>query len=164
LSNRAMIRRAFTHLTESGKANMVDIGHKAPTVRVARAQSLIKMSPETVKAIATSEHKKGDVLAVARIAGIQGAKATSSLIPLCHNIQIDKISVDFELDEESGIVTVNTLAKCRGETGIEMEALTAATIAALTVYDMCKAREQGIVIQATRLVEKRGGKNDYHVN
>ena len=77
-----------------------------------------------IKAIATSEHKKGDVLAVARIAGIQGAKATSSLIPLCHNIQIDKVSVDFELDEESGIVTVNTLAKCRGETGIEMEALT----------------------------------------
>jgi len=122
------------------------------------------MSPSTVNAIKDNSNKKGDVLAIARIAGIQGGKQTSNLIPLCHNIQIDKISVDFELDSDAGLVTINSMAKCRGETGIEMEALTASSIAALTIYDMCKAREKGMIIEATKLIEKRGGKSDYIID
>ena len=151
----------LTHLNENGEANMVDVGEKTATVRTARAQAMIRMQPQTLCALLSAQLKKGDGLAAARIAGIMGAKKTSELIPLCHNIPIDKITVDFEKESDTALgIYVN--AKCTYKTGIEMEALTGATVAALTVYDMCKAMDRAMVIEEIKLLDKTGGKSDYH--
>ena len=149
----------LTHLDEHGAARMVDVGDKAHTHRVARAESFIRMQPETLALIVSGGHKKGDVLAVARVAGIMAAKKTWELIPMCHPLLLTKVSVQLTPDhEQSG---VHILAECglQGQTGVEMEALTAASVAALTLYDMCKAVDRGMEIEMTRLVEKRGGKS-----
>ena len=142
----------LTHTDEKGKANMVDVGHKPDQVRIAKAQGKIKLSNETVKLIRENQMKKGDVLTIAEIAGIQGGKRTSELIPLCHPLSITKIDVKAELAEDG--VTVNSMAKCIGKTGIEMEALTAVNVALLTIYDMCKAVDKKMIIKEIKLIEK----------
>lgn len=150
----------LTHLNQEGEAVMVDVGGKEVTARTAAAYARIRMKRETLEALLKADLKKGDGLAAARIAGIMGAKKTSELIPLCHNIPIDKITVDFERESDTALgITVR--AKCTYKTGIEMEALTGASVAALTVYDMCKAIDRSMVIEEIRLLEKTGGKSDY---
>jgi cyclic pyranopterin phosphate synthase len=151
----------LTHINENGEAVMVDIGEKAVTERTAKAYARIKMKPETLEALLSANLKKGDGLAAARVAGIMGGKKTGELIPLCHNIPIDKITVDFEKESDCTLgITVN--AKCTYKTGIEMEALTAASVAALTIYDMCKAIDREMVIEEVKLLEKTGGKSDFN--
>jgi cyclic pyranopterin phosphate synthase len=153
----------LTHLNARGEANMVDITDKTATVREARAEVLVQMLPTTLAAILDGGVPKGDVLATARIAGIQGAKQCSNLIPLCHPLQLTGVTVDFEPDVANSRLRIETMCKLSGKTGVEMEALTAASIAALTIYDMCKALEKGIVISGLRLLEKSGGKSgDFH--
>jgi cyclic pyranopterin phosphate synthase len=156
------IRRSdmLTHINKNGEAVMVDIGEKAVTERTATAYARIKMKPDALEALLSSDLKKGDGLAAARIAGIMGAKKTSELIPLCHNIPIDKITVDFEKESDTAL-GIYVRAKCTYKTGIEMEAVTGASIAALTVYDMCKAMGKDMVIEEIKLLEKTGGKSDY---
>jgi cyclic pyranopterin phosphate synthase len=148
----------LTHLDSQGRANMVDVSDIALTVREAVAEARVRMRPETLQMIAQGEHPKGDVFAVARIAGIQAAKKTSDLIPLCHPLMLT--SVKLELTAE-GADAVRITARCKltGQTGVEMEALTAASVAALTIYDMCKAVDRGMVIESVRLLEKVGGKS-----
>lgn len=148
----------FSHIDSSGKASMVDVGDKKITAREARAEAKLKMLPETLKAICENSLKKGDVLSAARIAGIQGGKRTHELIPLCHQIPLDKISVDFSFEGED-MLKIETYAKCEYKTGVEMEALTAASVAALTVYDMCKAVDRGMAIENICLIYKNGGKS-----
>ena len=142
----------FSHTDSSGKANMIDVSRKTTQIRTARAAGHITLAPETITLIMENQMKKGDVLTVAKIAGIQGGKKTSELIPLCHPLQITKIDVKAELDDTG--VTVTSMAKCTGQTGIEMEALTAVSIALLTIYDMCKAVDKTMVIGEIRLIEK----------
>ena len=142
----------FSHIDEKGKANMVDVGDKPLQMRTAVARGFIRLQPETVKLIRENEMKKGDVLTVAEIAGIQAAKKTAELIPLCHPLQIIKADVKAVL-EENGVVVTSTL-KCIGQTGIEMEALTGVSVALLTVYDMCKAADKKMVIEHVSLLEK----------
>lgn len=151
----------LTHLNKQGEAVMVDVGEKAVTTRTAVAAATVRMQPETLQKLLAADLKKGDGLGTARIAGIMGGKKTSELIPLCHNIPIDGITVDFEQKDNTHL-TVIARAKCTYKTGIEMEALTAASVAALTIYDMCKAVDRGMVIEEVRLLEKHGGKSDYH--
>lgn len=143
----------LSHTDEAGKANMVDVGHKAIQKRTARAEGFIRLQPETVSLIRDNQMKKGDVLTIAEIAGIQGGKKTSELIPLCHPLQITKMDVKANLEENG--VRVKSEARCIGQTGIEMEALTAVSVALLTVYDMCKAVDKTMVLEEVRLVEKR---------
>lgn len=150
----------FTHLNNEGEAVMVDVGEKAVTERTARAKATLFMKEETLQKIKEAELKKGDALAVSRIAGIMGGKKTQELIPLCHNIPIDKIEISFS-DNGKDELYIYSLTKCTYKTGIEMEALTAVSVAALTVYDMCKAIDRGMVIKEIRLLEKTGGKSDY---
>lgn len=151
----------LTHIDENGKAVMVDVGDKNVTVRTATAYARIKMKSETLTALLEANLKKGDGLAIARIGGIIGAKKTSELIPLCHNIPIDKVTVDFEKESDTELgIYVN--AKCTYKTGIEMEALTGASVTALTIYDMCKAIDREMIIEEIKLLEKTGGKSDYH--
>ncbi|AKQ42225.1 molybdenum cofactor biosynthesis protein MoaC [Aurantiacibacter atlanticus] len=153
----------LTHLDDNGAARMVDVGSKSATVRSARAEGHIRMSAPTLQAIRDGSGPKGDVLAVARVAGIMAAKKTGDLIPLCHPLALDKVIVDFAFD--AGGITVSASAALTGKTGVEMEALTAASIALLTIYDMAKALEKGMVIQDVRLIEKTGGKNgDWHTD
>lgn len=142
----------LSHVDSSGAARMVDVSGKPRVRRTARASGRVDMSPATVELVRSDGLKKGDVLAAARIAGIMGAKRASELIPLCHNIEIEQIAVDLTLDE--GGVAIEATALCTDKTGIEMEALTAVAIAALTVYDMCKAVDKGMVLRDIRLVEK----------
>lgn len=142
----------FSHINNEGKANMVDVSHKPVQSRTARAEGFIELQSETVQKIKENLMKKGDVLTVAEIAGIQGAKQTSSLIPLCHPLPISKIEVKTELTE-AGVI-VKSFAKCIGQTGIEMEALTAVSVALLTIYDMCKAIDKSMVIKNIKLIEK----------
>ena len=151
----------LTHLDDAGNARMVDVGDKAITTRTATAQALVRMSPQTAQAIVAGDAPKGDVLGTARIAGIQAAKRTSELIPLCHPLPLDKVAVDLEVDAPAGLVTVTATARVTAKTGVEMEALTAASVAALTVYDMVKGIEQGVEIAEVALVAKTGGKRDY---
>lgn len=148
----------LTHLDAQGRANMVDVTEKAITSREALAESLVRMRPETFEMIQSGGHPKGDVLAVARIAGIQAAKKTSDLIPLCHPLMLTSVKVELLL-EAPDAVRIQARCKLAGQTGVEMEALTAASIAALTLYDMCKAVDKGMVIEATRLLQKSGGKS-----
>ena len=148
----------LTHLNENGDAVMVDVGEKAVTARTAIAAATIRMQPDTLKKLLAADLKKGDGLGTARVAGIMGGKKTSELIPLCHNIPIDRITVDFEQKDESRLNVIAN-AKCTYKTGVEMEALTAASVAALTIYDMCKAIDRGMVIEDVHLLEKHGGKS-----
>ena len=150
----------LTHLNEKGEAVMVDVGEKAVTVRTASAAATVRMRQETLKKLLAADLKKGDGLGTARIAGIMGGKKTSELIPLCHNIPIDSITIDFEKKGETRLAVI-AHAKCTYKTGIEMEALTAASVAALTIYDMCKAIDRGMVIEDVRLLTKHGGKSEY---
>jgi cyclic pyranopterin phosphate synthase len=148
----------LSHVDSNGKATMVDVGGKDITVRTATARACIKMNAETLERIKDNTIKKGDVLACARIAGITAAKKTSELIPLCHNIPIDIVTVEFEFSENGNLV-INSYARCEYKTGIEMEALTAVSVAALTVYDMCKAVDRSMTIQNIMLTSKSGGRS-----
>jgi cyclic pyranopterin monophosphate synthase len=151
----------LTHLDENGAAHMVDISAKAETVREAVATGSISMKPEAIAAIRDGTAKKGDVLATARIAGIMAAKKTSELIPLCHPLMLSKVTVDFVLENDA--VHATALVRLTGQTGVEMEAMTAASIALLTIYDMAKALDKSMVINAVHLVSKTGGKSgDWH--
>jgi cyclic pyranopterin monophosphate synthase len=149
----------LTHINEQGQATMVDVGDKNVTTREACAEAIVVMQPATLALITKGDISKGDVFAVARIAGIQAAKKCSELIPLCHPLMLTGIDVDFSTDLSASEVTI--VAKCRlsGKTGVEMEALTAASIAALTIYDMCKAVDKGMTVRSIGLVEKSGGKS-----
>ena len=149
----------LTHLDKSGAAQMVDVTDKAATQREARAEASVLMLPETLELIVSGGHEKGDVFAVARIAGIQAAKRCHELIPLCHPLLLTGIDVQLEADADNGAVRIEARCKLAGQTGVEMEALTAAAVAALTIYDMCKAVDRGMVISEVRLLEKRGGKS-----
>ena len=149
----------FTHFDASGAAHMVDVGDKAVTQRLAVASGRIVMQPATLALIASGTAKKGDVLGVARIAAIQGAKRTADLIPLCHPIALTKITVDLAIDDATSSVRCTATVACMGQTGVEMEALTAVQVGLLTVYDMCKAVDRGMTITDVGLREKRGGKS-----
>jgi cyclic pyranopterin phosphate synthase len=149
----------FTHLDEQGRARMVDVGGKEVTRRVAVAEGRIRTSAATVAAIAGGANPKGDVLAVARIAGITGAKRTADLIPLCHPLPLDAVEVEVAPDAALPGVRVTATARVEGRTGVEMEALTAVTCALLTVYDMCKSRDRGMVVEGIRLLRKEGGRS-----
>lgn len=151
----------LTHLTEDGAAHMVDVGDKTSTQRIAVATSTLKTRKDVVGLLQQAADKKGDVLATARIAGIMAAKRCSDLIPLCHPLALTRVNIDFSIDEDAGAITVMTECKVNGNTGVEMEALTAASVAALTLYDMCKAVDPAMVIDATHLVEKQGGKRGH---
>lgn len=150
----------LTHLDAQGQANMVDVTDKAITAREATAEAWVRMQPATLRLIQEGGHPKGDVFAVARIAGIQAAKKTHELIPLCHPLLLTGIKVELAAEGEDH---VRIVARCKlaGQTGVEMEALTAASVAALTLYDMCKAVDRGMVIESVRLLEKTGGKTGY---
>ncbi|MDW5593333.1 cyclic pyranopterin monophosphate synthase MoaC [Conexibacter stalactiti] len=149
----------LTHLDDEGRARMVDVGAKAVTDRRAVARATVRMAPTTAAAVRDGNAPKGDVIAVARIAGIQAAKRTSELIPLCHGLPLSFVDVVAEVDVEAGIVTLTTDARTSAQTGVEMEALTAASVAALTVYDMVKGIEKGVEIAEVVLLEKSGGRS-----
>ncbi|MCA9033920.1 MAG: cyclic pyranopterin monophosphate synthase MoaC [Planctomycetaceae bacterium] len=148
----------LTHFDDAGNSRMVDVGNKQVTHRTAIAEAIVLMRPETLRIIRGGTAKKGDVLGVARLAGIMAAKQTSHLIPLCHPLFIDKANVDFSFADECRL-TVHATVSCEAKTGVEMEALTAASVAALTVYDMCKAVDREMEIQSVRLLEKSGGRS-----
>lgn len=147
----------LTHLDEAGAAHMVDVGGKADTQRMARAGGVIRMSAEALAAIKAGDAPKGDVLGTARIAGIMAAKKTAELIPLCHPLALTSVEVEFDYVE--GGIAVSAMTSLTGKTGVEMEAMTAASVALLTIYDMAKALDKGMVIEGVRLMEKRGGKS-----
>ena len=147
----------LTHIDENGNARMVDITEKDKTFRVAEAQGSIIASKKIIQSVLKNINKKGDVLTVAKISGIQGAKRTSDLIPLCHSISLDSIAVDFKIFEESFEIQCIAVAKCSGSTGVEMEAMTAVSISLLTVYDMCKGIDKGMIINNIILTKKTGG-------
>ena len=149
----------LSHLDGGGNARMVNVSDKAATRREARAEAFVRMEPATLRLIETGGHSKGDVLTVARIAGIQAAKRCAELIPLCHPLPLSGIDVDIELDAAHNRVRIRTACHLTGRTGVEMEALTAASVAALTVYDMCKAVDRGMVIEGVRLLHKSGGRS-----
>jgi len=151
----------LSHFNARGDAHMVDVGAKDETERAAIAAGLIRMEPATLERIVAGEHAKGDVLAVARVAGIMGAKRTAELIPLCHPLPLTAVEVDWEIDEAGACVHCTARAETRGRTGVEMEALTAVQTALLTVYDMCKAVDRGMTIEQIRLLEKRGGQSGH---
>lgn len=151
----------LTHLDQDGAASMVDISDKNSTKREARAAATIHTQPEVIDLIEQALMKKGDVLATARIAGIMAAKKTSELIPLCHPVMLSKVSVDFQLDATKGQIQLQSLCVLSGQTGVEMEALTAVSVAALTIYDMCKAVDKAMQITDIRLLEKTGGKSGH---
>ncbi|KKB04552.1 cyclic pyranopterin monophosphate synthase MoaC [Pantoea anthophila] len=149
----------LTHINAAGEAHMVDVSAKAETVREARAEVLVLMQPETLQMIIEGSHHKGDVFATARIASIQAAKRTWELIPLCHPLMLSKVEVNLEAEPAHNRVRITSLCRLSGKTGVEMEALTAASVAALTIYDMCKAVQKDIVIDQLRLISKSGGKS-----
>ena len=151
--------KALTHLDAQGHAQMVDVGAKAETEREAIARGSVRMAPATLRLIVGGELPKGDVLAVARVAGIMAAKRTPELIPLCHTLLLTHVSVRIEPDEVASSLRIEAKVRTRGQTGVEMEALTAVSVAALTVYDMCKAVDRGMRIEEIRLAEKRGGRS-----
>ena len=153
----------LTHLDAEGNAHMVDVSEKHVTSRIAVAKAVVEMLPETLRLILEGKAKKGDVIATARIAGIMAAKRTHELIPLCHPLMISKVTVDFAPDEATSTIEVSAMVKVEGKTGVEMEALTACSVAALTLYDMCKAVDRGMKITNLRLVEKSGGKSGHFI-
>lgn len=162
-----MSSKPLTHFDEQGQAHMVDVAGKPPTHRIAIAQGRIRMLPQTLELIRQGTAAKGDVLGIARIAGIQGAKRTSDLIPLCHPLALTRVAVDFSFieasDAEGPAVACTARVETVGATGVEMEALTAVQVALLTIYDMCKAADRGMVMEAVRLAEKHGGKSGSYV-
>jgi len=149
----------LTHLDEQGAARMVDVGDKAHTERVAVAETVISMQQKTLDLILSGGHKKGDVLATARIAGIMAAKRTSDLIPMCHPLMLTRVKVDLTPQQNPPSIHISAECALKGQTGVEMESLTAVSVAALTIYDMCKAVDRGMVIEQTRLLKKSGGKS-----
>jgi len=151
----------LTHFDADGQAHMVDVAAKPASARIAVARGRIVMQPATLALIRAGTAKKGDVLGVARIAGIQGAKRTAELIPLCHPVALTRVAVDFTVDAPANAVECTATAECVGQTGVEMEALTAVNVALLTIYDMCKAADRGMRMEAIRLVEKSGGKSGH---
>ena len=151
----------LTHFDESGQAHMVNVGDKAATHRIAIATGKISMLPETFEMVKAGNHKKGDVLGIARIAAIQASKRTSELIPLCHPISLTKVGVEFSVDQVNAEITCTVTAETVGRTGVEMEALTATSVALLTIYDMCKSVDRGMKILEVRLLEKAGGKSGH---
>lgn len=154
----------LSHINEKGYARMVDVSEKEDTVRVARAQAVVCMQPDTLNMIREGAIKKGDVLAVAQVAGIMGAKQTSQIIPMCHPLALSGVDLDFSLDETRASIVITSQVKTTGKTGVEMEALTAVSIAALTIYDMCKAVDRWMEITDIRLIEKSGGKSGHLKN
>ncbi len=152
---------SLTHFDNQGQAHMVDIGNKSDTERIAIAQGSIRMKPETLQLIMQGDAKKGDVLGIARIAAIQASKQTANLIPLCHPISLTKVGVEFEIDSKANTIHCKVTAQCTGKTGVEMEALTATSVALLTIYDMVKAADKGMVISEIKLLEKQGGKSGH---
>ena len=154
---------SLSHVDETGRARMVDVGQKRETQRVAVAEGSVVMKAETLRLIESNGFEKGDVLGVARIAGVMGAKSTSQLVPLCHPLPLDQVTVDFRLDRASSLVVITATAKTTAKTGVEMEALTAVSVAALTLYDMCKAVDRGMRIEGVRLVSKSGGASGDYV-
>lgn len=153
----------LTHFNEYGRAKMVSVEAKDETVRVARASGKISMKPETLALIKENGIKKGDVLSVAQVAGIMGAKKTSDLIPMCHNIFLSGADIEYKISDEESCIHIQATVKTVGKTGVEMEALTAVSTAALTIYDMCKAADKDMVISSIRLEEKIGGKSGHYI-
>jgi cyclic pyranopterin phosphate synthase len=151
----------LTHFNESGEAHMVDVGGKQVTARRAVVRGQISMQPETLELIKQGKHKKGDVLGIARTAGIMATKRTADLIPLCHPLALTHVSVDFDIDDDRNIIQCTVATETNGQTGVEMEGLTGAQVALLTIYDMCKAVDRGMVIGDIRLIEKSGGKSGH---
>ena len=151
----------LTHINENGDAQMVDVSDKNITAREAKAGAVVLMKAETLELIVSGSHKKGDVLAVARVAGIQAAKKCWELIPLCHPLMLSKVSIELTPNQEKSCIEIIATAKLNGKTGVEMEALTAASIAALTIYDMCKAVDRFMRIDNVQLLEKKGGKSGH---
>ena len=152
---------SLTHFDNQGQAHMVDIGNKSDTERIAIAQGSIRMKPDTLQLIMQGDAKKGDVLGIARIAAIQASKQTANLIPLCHPISLTKVGVEFEIDSKANTIHCKVTAQCTGKTGVEMEALTATSVALLTIYDMIKAADKSMVISEIKLLEKQGGKSGH---
>ena len=153
----------LTHINSNGEAQMVDVSEKENTMREAKAGARVVMQSNTLELIVSGSHKKGDVLSVAKIAGIQAAKKCSELIPLCHPLMLTKVNVELTPNTDKNCIEITATAKLNGRTGVEMEALTAASIAALTVYDMCKAVDRFMVIDNVQLLEKKGGKSGHWV-
>ncbi len=153
----------LSHFNTQGNAHMVDVGDKSVTSREATAEGFISMEKETLALILDGGHKKGDVLGIARIAGIMAAKKTADLIPLCHPLMLTRVNLELEPDKKTSRVYCRTTVACEGQTGVEMEALTATQIALLTIYDMCKAVDRGMCIEAVRLLEKKGGKSGHWI-
>jgi cyclic pyranopterin phosphate synthase len=151
----------LTHFNQSGEAHMVDVGEKAITQRTAVTEGYIEMQPETLRLIIEGRHKKGDVLSIARIAGIMASKKTADLIPLCHPLPITHVEINLSTEIDRNRIRCQTTVKTNGQTGVEMEALNATQIALLTIYDMCKAVDRGMVIQSVQLLEKDGGKSGH---
>lgn len=151
----------LSHINDKGEAHMVDVGDKSDSQRTARAYAQVKCQAKTLELVQSNQMAKGDVFATARIAGIQAAKKCSDLIPLCHPLMLTKITVDIQADPENSCIHIDTLCKVGGKTGVEMEALTAASVAALTIYDMCKAVDKGMIINDVKLIEKLGGKSGH---
>ena len=151
----------LTHIDDTGAAHMVDVGGKPISERVAVARAVVSLQAETLALLEQGGHKKGDVLAVARIAGIQAAKKCSDLIPLCHPLMLTSVEVSFEVDAKLNCIAIQARCKVSGQTGVEMEALTPASVAALTIYDMCKAVDRGMEINSVGLLEKHGGKSGH---
>jgi cyclic pyranopterin phosphate synthase len=149
----------LTHLDDAGTARMVDVGHKPETERAAVARARVRMAPATAAAVAAGDAPKGDVVSVARLAAIQAAKRTDELIPLAHSIGLSSVDVDVEVDAPAGVITIVCTAKVTARTGVEMEAMVGASIGALTVYDMVKGMERGVVVEQVELLEKRGGRS-----
>lgn len=154
-----MAKAELSHVDARGKARMVDVGAKDVTERIAVAEGQVRMRPETLDLIRANALKKGDAITVAQVAGIQAAKRTSELIPFCHPLPLEHIAIEFEFDEQLPGVNIRATAKTRGKTGVEMEALTGVSVAALTIYDMAKSAEKGMRIENVRLVKKTGGKS-----
>ena len=149
----------LTHLDPQGNAKMVDVSDKNITERIAVAGAQVSMQAETLEMVISGNHKKGDVLTIAKIAGIQAAKQCSNLIPLCHPLSLTSIDVTLDIDEKNNVINIESRCKVSGQTGVEMEALTAASVAALTIYDMCKAVDRGMIIGNVKLLHKSGGKS-----
>jgi cyclic pyranopterin phosphate synthase len=154
-----MAEKKLSHMDDSGRPRMVDVGGKADTVRQAVARGIVRMQPATLQLIREGGTAKGDVLSVAQLAGTMAAKRTPDLIPLCHPILIDNVDIEFNPDEKNSTIEITATVKSSGKTGVEMEALTATAVAALTIYDMCKAVDRGMKIENIRLVKKSGGKS-----
>ena len=154
-----MSDKNFSHLDETGGISMVDVGRKRASLREATAMATVRMSPDTLKKLVERALPKGDVLTTAKVAGVLAAKQTPTLIPMSHTIALDSVDITFDLDPKAGTIEVHAIVRCEGKTGVEMEAMTACAIASLTIYDMCKSAEKGIMIDGLQLVRKSGGKS-----